>query len=107
MKLKPCGDKTYDTSPEEHRQNDVYLMLVLVPQRLYDHGGSQRNWKQHKKPPIFFSTEGYLGVKLIDVLGGKFTGIDGREDFPFSVKCSGITIRIHVSPQGHWFDDTS
>ena len=68
---------------------------MVVPQLPYTCETLQRNWKQ--KPTIYFFTKNRLGVKLSDVLQGKFEGINGRDTFPLDAGSRGITIRIHVS----------
>ena len=44
-------------------------------------------------------------MNIADALNKKFEGIDDRDGFPFGEDCSGITIRMHVSPLGRLFTD--
>ena len=67
---------------------------VAVPQLRYTCGNTQKGWEP--KPTIYFSTSKRPGVKLSDVIQGKFNGVDGRDEFPFGEDCRGITIRMHV-----------
>lgn len=48
---------------------------------------------------IFFSRGGSPGVRLVDAMNQMFDGLDDRGDQPLGANCSGITIRIHVSPR--------
>ena len=54
------------------------LGWIKIPQRDYDHGRKQRNFKQLE--PIFFSTYGRPGINLGDALRKEFGGLDGRDD---------------------------
>ena len=66
-----------------------------VPQLRYRCGNTQKGLEL--KQSISFSTSGRPGVKLLNVLNGKFEGLDGRDDPPFESSCRGITIRIQVN----------
>ena len=72
---------------------------VLVPQDRYTCGNTQKDWRP--KTTILFFTREYLGVKLLNVLQGKFEGMNDRDDPPFGEDCRGITIRMHVGSCGH------
>lgn len=51
---------------------------MKIPQRDYTHGSKQLDF--NRLNPIFFSTKGYPGVNLGDLLRKNFSLLDGRDD---------------------------
>ena len=100
--------RVYDPSLGDIGSNNLEFPLVsqgdlrvVVPQPPYSCGSTEKSWE--RKPTIYFSMTGRLGVKLLDVVNGKFEGMDERDEWPFDDSCRGITIRIHVSSWGRLF----
>ena len=67
---------------------------IRIPQRVYDHGRKQRNFKPSE--PILFSTNGHPGINLGDALRKRFTGLDGRDDPMLPVPARAISCRLLV-----------
>lgn len=72
---------------------------MIVPQRPYTNGENRKDWVP--KPSILFSTQGRPGVSLLDAVSGMLERMDEEENPPFDESCGKITIRMHVSSQGH------
>jgi len=72
---------------------------VVVPQLQYPRNDSQKRWVPQS--PIHFFTGDSPGVKLLDVLDGKFEGMNDGSDSLFILDSRGIVIRIHVGSFGH------
>ncbi|KAF9643619.1 hypothetical protein BDM02DRAFT_3272935 [Thelephora ganbajun] len=51
---------------------------MQVPQRIYDHG--RRQWDFKRSESIPFSVNGSLGINMRDAFRKHFTGLDGRDD---------------------------
>ena len=68
----------------------------MVPQIPYICKNGENGWV--RKSPVLFFKCGRLGVKLLDVMNGRFWGIDDGDDTSFDENCLGITIRMHVGP---------
>ena len=83
MRVKPCTGRVYTSAREE------------VPLRGYECGNPQKD--PEKRAPILFSLRGSPGVRLVDLHGGHFEGIDERDNCPFGKNYRGISIRLHVS----------
>lgn len=67
---------------------------IRVPQRNYDHGRKQWNFKPLE--PITFSTSGRPGVNLGDALRKKFADLDGRDDPMLQGAAGAISCRLLV-----------
>ena len=67
---------------------------IKVPQRSYDHGRKQ--WDFKPLEPIPFSTGGRPGVNLGDALRKKFTDLDGQDDPMLQDVAGAILCRLLV-----------
>lgn len=67
---------------------------VKVPQRDYDHGRKQWNFKPSES--FFFHTNGYPGVNLGDALRGKIANFDGQDDPMLQGAAGAISCRLLV-----------
>ena len=64
--------------------------LVRVPQKIYNVGRGQWNFKRSE--PITFSVNGVAGINMRDALGKHYTGLDGRDDLMFQNENVGTAI---------------
>jgi len=67
---------------------------VEVPQRVYEHGRRQRDFKRSE--PILFSVNDLPGINMGDALRKHFTGLDGRDDPMFKTTTGAISCRFLV-----------
>jgi len=65
-----------------------------VPQRPYDHG--RRQWDFKPLEPVPFSVNGLYGINMGDALRKQFTGLDGRDDQVLEDTTGVISCRLMV-----------
>ena len=70
------------------------LNWIKVPQRNYDHGRKQWNFKASE--PIYFSVNGLPGMNMRDALRKTFTGLDDRDDPVLQETSGAISCRLLV-----------
>ena len=70
------------------------LNRIRVPQRSYDHGRKQWNFKRLES--ISFSVDGRPGINIGDALRKTFTGLDGRDDPVLTDAAGAISCRLLV-----------
>jgi len=67
---------------------------VRIPQERYSNGRHQHGFKPLES--ISFSTNGLVGINLVDALRKNFTGLDGRDDPMLQGGPGGISCRLSV-----------
>jgi len=65
-----------------------------VPQRSYDHG--RRQWDFKTSEPISFCVNSLPGINLRDALRKTFTGLDGLDDPVLQETAGAISCRLLV-----------
>jgi len=70
------------------------LNWIKVPQKSYDHGRKQSNFKRLK--PVSFGVGGRPGVNLGNALRKEFVGLDGRDEPVLQDAAGAISCRLLV-----------
>jgi hypothetical protein len=86
--------KSTQPAPSSPPATAFPLNCIRVPQRNYDHGRKQRNFKRLE--PIYFSVGGRLGVNMSDAFRKIFTSLDGCNDPVLTDAAGAISCRLLV-----------